>query len=187
MAVLVDGSWKKDATSDEMVYTKRSQEDMDQLKLLVRHAVGIKDDRGDIFEVINMQFDGGEAPAEEPLQLFFGFDKQDLLKLAQTLFLGIVAILIILLIGRPLVSRVFDMMNTAREAASESQMLAAQAGAPALTGPGRAGDQGFEELIDIDRVEGRVKASSVKKVGEIVSKHPEEAISIVRAWMYQET
>ena len=44
----------------------------------------------------------------------------------------------------------------------------------------------FEELIDIDRVEGRVKASSVKKVGEIVEKHPEEALSIIRNWMYQE-
>ena len=43
-----------------------------------------------------------------------------------------------------------------------------------------------EELIDIDRVEGRVKASSVKKVGEIVEKHPEEALSIIRNWMYQE-
>jgi flagellar M-ring protein FliF len=40
-------------------------------------------------------------------------------------------------------------------------------------------------LIDIDRVEGRVKASSVKKVGEIVEKHPEEALAIVRSWMYE--
>jgi len=41
-------------------------------------------------------------------------------------------------------------------------------------------------LIDIDRVEGRVKASSVKKVGEIVEKHPEESLAILRSWMYQE-
>ena len=45
----------------------------------------------------------------------------------------------------------------------------------------------IEELIDIDRVEGRVKASSVKKVGEIVDKHPEEALSIIRTWLYAET
>jgi flagellar M-ring protein FliF len=31
-----------------------------------------------------------------------------------------------------------------------------------------------------------VKASSVRKVGEIVDKHPGEALSIIRAWMYQE-
>ena len=47
-------------------------------------------------------------------------------------------------------------------------------------------EEDYEELIDIDRVEGRVKSSSVKKVGEIVEKHPEEALSIIRGWMYQE-
>lgn len=50
----------------------------------------------------------------------------------------------------------------------------------------RTGAVTNDELIDIDRVEGRVKASSVKKVGEIVDKHPDEALSIIRAWMYQE-
>ena len=44
-----------------------------------------------------------------------------------------------------------------------------------------------DELIDIDKVEGRVKASSIRKIGEIVEKHPEEALSILRTWMYQES
>ena len=44
----------------------------------------------------------------------------------------------------------------------------------------------FDDLIDLERVEGRVKASSVNKVGEIVEKHPDEALSIVRSWLYQE-
>lgn len=43
-----------------------------------------------------------------------------------------------------------------------------------------------DELIDIDKVEGRVKASSIRKIGEIVDKHPEEALSIIRNWLYQE-
>jgi flagellar M-ring protein FliF len=41
-------------------------------------------------------------------------------------------------------------------------------------------------MIDIDKVEGRVKASSIRKIGEIVDKHPEEALSIIRNWMYTE-
>lgn len=41
-------------------------------------------------------------------------------------------------------------------------------------------------LIDIGRVEGRLKASAVKKVGEIIDAHPREALSIVRTWLYQE-
>ena len=41
-------------------------------------------------------------------------------------------------------------------------------------------------MIDLARVEGRVQASAVRKVSEIVDKHPDEALSIVRSWMYQE-
>jgi flagellar M-ring protein FliF len=44
-----------------------------------------------------------------------------------------------------------------------------------------------EQMIDLAQVEGRVKASSIKKIGEIVEKHPEEAVAIMRSWMYQET
>ena len=48
-------------------------------------------------------------------------------------------------------------------------------------------DEQLEELIDIDRVEGRLKASALKKITDIVDKHPDEATSIIRGWMYQET
>ena len=79
-----------------------------------------------------------------------------------------------------------------RAAADRSVRAQAQ-----LTGPGalaqdlaledaQAGEE-LEQMIDIARVEGRVKASSLRKIGEIVDKHPEEAVSIIRSWMYQET
>lgn len=40
-------------------------------------------------------------------------------------------------------------------------------------------------MIDIAQVEGQVSASSVKKVGEIVARHPEEAVSIMRQWLHE--
>jgi flagellar M-ring protein FliF len=40
-------------------------------------------------------------------------------------------------------------------------------------------------MIDIAQIEGQVKESSVRKVGEIVGKHPDEAMAIVRTWLYQ--
>jgi flagellar M-ring protein FliF len=89
---------------------------------------------------------------------------------------------------RPLIVRAFEAFPGVA-AATEQKLLEAQAAAAALAAPAEgppAGDEQFEELIDIDRVEGRVRASSVKKVGEIVEKHPEEALSIIRNWLYQE-
>ena len=40
--------------------------------------------------------------------------------------------------------------------------------------------------IDVARVEGRVQDSALKKVGEIVQGHPEEAAAIVRQWLYSD-
>ncbi len=51
-----------------------------------------------------------------------------------------------------------------------------------------AADQAEEEDggIDIANIEGRVKDSSIRKIGEIVETHPEEALAIIRNWLYQE-
>ena len=184
VAVLIDGV--RGIDNDEPTYQPRSEAEMELLATLVRSAIGFNADRGDTVEVINMEFADVVVEGIE-LELFFGLDKNDLLRMAEVLVLSIVAILVILLVVRPLVSRAFESIPSA--AAAGERLLTDQAGA--LTAPGipsevTVGEERFEELIDIDRVEGRVKASSVKKVGGLVEKHPEEALSIVRSWMYQE-
>jgi flagellar M-ring protein FliF len=193
VAVLLDGIYER-APDGKQTYKPRAKEELDLMAQLVRGAIGFNADRGDAVEVINMQFADVTTP-EKPIELFFGFSKQDLVRMAEILVLSIVAILVILLVVRPLISRAFEALpGVAAGLAESGRMLAEQAAAPALTGPGgvpvpvegMAEEEQFEELIDIDRVEGRVKASSVKKVGEIVQKHPDEALSIIRSWMYQE-
>ena len=184
VAVLIEGV--RGIEDNEPTYQPRSETEIELLATLVRGAIGFTADRGDTVEVINMEFADVVVEGIE-LELFFGLDKNDLLRMAEVLVLSIVAILVILLVVRPLVSRAFESIPSA--AAAGERLLTAQAGA--LTAPGipsevTVGEERFEELIDIDRVEGRVKASSVKKVGGLVEKHPEEALSIVRSWMYQE-
>lgn len=193
VAVLVDGTYPVDENGDKS-YQPRTEAEMELMATLVKSAIGFSEDRGDAVDVINMEFAELEAIEDDALS-FFGLSKQDLFKMAEMLVLVIVAALVILLVVRPVVSRVFE---TLPAALPEGKMLADQTSAAtaALTAPGAGApapseapgmEDQYEELIDIDRVEGRVKASSVKKVGEIVDKHPEEALSIIRSWMYQET
>lgn len=195
VAVLIDGTYPENENGDKN-YQPRNEAEMELMATLVRSAIGFNADRGDSVDVINMQFADLGAVEEEELKLFFGLNKNDLLRMAEILVLSIVAILVILLVVRPLVSRAFEALPAAMaegrmladqtSAAAAAALTAPSAGAPSPSeAPGMA-DQ-YEELIDIDRVEGRVKASSVKKVGEIVEKHPEEALSIIRTWMYQES
>jgi flagellar M-ring protein FliF len=74
-------------------------------------------------------------------------------------------------------------------------MLTDQSGGPlgALSGPNEDGalpvsslGAEAESALDVDQVDGRVKASSLKKIGDIIEKHPEEAVSIIRSWIYQD-
>ena len=52
-----------------------------------------------------------------------------------------------------------------------------QASAPALAAP--------KSSIDVSQIDGQVRESSIKKVGEVVSAHPEEALAIIRTWLHQ--
>ena len=192
VAVLVDGTYAK-TNGDKGTYVPREKAELDMMASLVRGAIGFNEARGDRVELISMQF-ADLTPAEAPIELFFGFNKQDIVRMAEVGVLSIVAIMVLLLVVRPLISRALEALpGAAAGMMRDAQQLAQQMQAPALTGPGGSPmpvegeeEEQFEELIDIDRVEGRVKASSVKKVGEIVEKHPEEALSILRSWMYQE-
>lgn len=202
VAVLVDGTYEINDKGDR-AYQPRTAEELASLTKLVQSAIGYDEKRGDRVEVVNMRFAQPEEASGEPPPILFGLNKQDLFRATETLVLGVVAILVILLVIRPLVTRALE---TARETALASQrMLAEQAalGAGMLPGPGGVGalpapggmsgapgtslvaQEEDESMIDISMVEGRVRASSMKKIGEIIEKHPEEAVAIIRSWMYQ--
>jgi flagellar M-ring protein FliF len=196
-AVLVDGRYTPPAEGQKKLsYQPRTEKEMDQLASLVRNAIGYDANRGDQVEVTNMPFAGHDEPEPDGSEnKLFGFDRDFIEKVASNLGLSVVAILFLLLVLRPLVSRAVESMAT--QGMSDRRMLTEGAGPP-LLGPGAmppapaAGMlpdemETVDELIDIDKVEGRVKASSIRKIGEIVEKHPEEALGIIRGWMYSDT
>ena len=51
--------------------------------------------------------------------------------------------------------------------------------------PQIAGPSEMDQRLDIARIEGQVKASSVKKVADFVEKHPDESTSILRSWVHE--
>ncbi len=198
VAVLVDGNYTYEAAGARPTYAPRSDQEMESIRALVRSAVGLDAVRGDTLEVVNMRFWTPEDDAPPPEELILGMAKDDLFRIAEMVVLGIVAVLIILLVIRPLITRAFekadqgddeDMDNLLTDQSGMPAALAAPTGALAqdLAMEAAQADEELEQMIDINRVEGRVRASSLRKVGEIVEKHPEEAVSILRNWLYQES
>ncbi|MCZ6814720.1 MAG: flagellar basal-body MS-ring/collar protein FliF [Alphaproteobacteria bacterium] len=201
VAVLIDGTYS-DGGEGERIYKPRSAEELTQLTTLVRSAIGFDAKRGDTVELINMRFAKGEEVIDEPARPLFGLGKNDYIKLAELVILGVVSILVILLVVRPMVRRILDALPEAiasgKNLINESVAAAAASGKtalppgqePVMNAPGIEPpnpETEIESMIDLKQVEGRVRASSLKKIGEIVEKHPDEAVNIIRNWMYQES
>ena len=200
IAVAVDGSTAAGAHGKPGAYTPRSAEEMQHIQELVKSAIGYDATRGDQVSVINVRFDSAvddEAAAAAGSRLF-DFDKNDLMRGAELLVLAVVAGMIIFFVVRPLLA-------TAGGGAAPiafANMRALPAGPDSGGGGGMmqiGQDQQpsqslalpspqpaeIEQRIDMAKIEGQVKMSSVKSVAEFVQKHPEESVSILRGWLHE--
>ncbi len=182
-AVLVDGVYEK-GSDGKMVYRPRTAEEMEQISDLVKSAVGFDANRGDMVEVENLQFataDSGIADKVE--QLYFGFSKSELMRMAEGLGVAIVAILVILLVIRPLINNAFEVSNNN----SAEKLIAPGDEEDNLLLSNFLNDnfdESAEELVNINKVDGRIKVSSLKKLNATVEKNPDAAVNVIRSWLY---
>lgn len=197
VAVLVDGTYVKD-TNGKSTYTPRTKEQLDQIKLLVQTAIGYKADRGDKIEVINMPFANPEIEEHTPQNIpeeWLG--KLDMTRMIELLVLAAVGVLILLMVVRPIILRVIENSEVVSGDMEAQALLATAQGQEFPILPDFSGSSGIVDtynnaeededmLVSVQNVDGRVRASSLKRIGEIIDKHPEEAVTILRSWMYEE-
>ncbi len=194
VAVVVDGSGDTSAS-----YKPRTAEEMGKITALVKSAMGFDASRGDQVQVTNMQFarmddnsTAGGTPAPKPL---LGLDSAYWFKIIEAAIMGVTALLIGLFVAKPLINRMFAAQAAAigggvRSIANASPV----AGTLAAPAAGQGASDGAAQpaalpapapSIDISRIDGQVSNSSIKKVGEVVTAHPEEALAIIRTWLHQ--
>jgi flagellar M-ring protein FliF len=199
VAVAVDGATAVGKDGKPGPYTPRSAQEMQQIEQLVRSAVGFDQQRGDQVTVVNVRFpasaDAEGVTAASPLM---GFDKNDIMRAAELGVLAVVALLMMLFIVRPLLKGASGgqpspmllagqpMTKLAAHADGQPMQLAMDPSTGQLALPGPVGGE-LDAKIDIARIEGQVKASSIKRVSEFVEKHPEESVSILRNWLHEST
>ena len=122
-------------------------------------------------------------------------EKADLLHLAQTALFGVIGVLALLLVLRPMVLRITSVApagaagggsgaGRARRPAWRAALPGPSAQAMAAGAPPPLLED--ESMVNIAQIEGQMRASSLRRIGELVEKHPDETLSIVRGWMVQE-
>lgn len=191
--------------------TPRDQAQLEAIKAAVNAAMGFNAERGDLLNVSNIAFET-DAVATDPNAkkpgLLAGFGKNDIMRLVELGVLAVVAVLILLLGVKPLIKALgietkqvkgpggmaqMPMLagggqGMAQMASGGQQQLAGSHGEQmAITG-GQSGGLSLPDAqggIDMARIEGQVRASSVKQVAEFVEKHPDESVSILRSWLHE--
>ncbi len=191
VAVLVDGIYQKNA-SGVVNYSPRPKAQIDQITALVRSAIGFDKDRGDQVQVVNLRFAEIQAPAladigpQGWLDTMKSLSKADYFTIAELTVIGIMSLLVLMLVVRPLVRRI---LTPEAPTPNMKALTADDAQVPQLTGPDGeslsltdARNQTLEAL-DSARAVGKVQAKAMEDVGETVQNNPEEAVSIVRDWI----
>ena len=192
MAVLVD-QVPATAANGTVTWRDRSPDELARIAALARSAVGYDEKRGDKVEVVSMRFvdpDDGAPKIATPTVLGLPVTKADLMRMGQTGLLALVAVLAVLLVLRPMVLRLTQ-VPAAIEDAQMTPVELSLAGSPrpgavALASSGGVPLLEDDGMIMIGSIDGAVKASSIRRVAEMVDKHPEESLAIMRGWMQRE-
>jgi flagellar M-ring protein FliF len=193
LAVMVDGTDSIGADGKH-AWQPRPAEELDRITGLVKSAIGFDEKRGDHVEVVSMRFTTEEtAPVAESAGMFgLKLEKADLLHLAQTALFGVIGVLALLLVLRPMVLRIISLGPAA--------LAGGGAAVAAISGPSNAALSGplpqaapaalpmieDDTMVNIAQIEGQMRASSLRRIGALVEKHPDETLSIMRGWMVQE-
>lgn len=218
LAVMIDGVDVPDADG-KPGWHPRSAEEVARLTTLVQSAIGFNAQRGDRVEIVSLRFAGSEeAGTAAPAGLLgLPFERGDVMRLAETLLLGAIAVVALLLVLRPMVARLT--LAPAGMLAAGGVGAAMGSGGMALAGPGVAGGGAAllgvptpglpalpapagggglpganasaliedESMVSIANIEGQLRASSMRRIAELVDKNPDETLAVVRGWMAEES
>jgi flagellar M-ring protein FliF len=161
----------------------------------VRTAIGFDQKRGDQVQVVNLRF--AETPAVAPITEPGGwlsalqFTKDDMMRAIEIVVMGLLGLVVLLLVVRPLVRRVLAADERAVTALPPAGAPADAPEAPAAvtvaaqTEVVKAEPSRTAKMIDIAQVQGQVHAQSVQKVGDLADKNPRETVSIIRQWLHE--
>jgi len=196
IAVMVDGSYKKkdDGTQE---YQALPEEELKKLQELVKTATGYQEKRGDVITVVNLKF--SELPQDSIEK-----NKEDLLSklninINKLIEVGLTALIVLIglfTVVRPLLSSLMKaipsryltekvLSSFIPNALNERQTVEKNhhpsthtiSNSNELEGPSG------ELLPTIEEIDEKVKKSSIKKTAELIDRHPEEAVSIIRSWI----
>jgi flagellar M-ring protein FliF len=198
LAVMVDGT--DDVGADgKHVWKPREQAELDRIEKLVKTSIGFDEKRGDKVEVVSMPFVSSVEEPETGAAAAPEVDRSRLMKILQTVAFSVVGIGVILLTARSVFTGLTRSPPTLAVGSGSGLEQLAGGGAAAglsLESQAAAGGGGAarsiadeseaaedEELITLNRIQGQMRSSSIRKVTQLVDRYPDATLGIIRGWI----
>ena len=187
VAVAIDHAMLLAASGAEVsdpTFEARSEQEMAQISALVRSAIGFDAERGDVLEVVNMRFaqnNLGLGTVSTPS--LFDLTKADIMGVVEILALFLGGMAVLFFVVRPLLSTLLKPVEKKSGLAALPGGARSAGALPNEFGEASDGSSDLEHSIDVANVTGQVKASSMKKIAEMIDQHPDESVSILRTWL----
>jgi flagellar M-ring protein FliF len=194
LAVMVDGT---DVVGADGKHTWKARDpaELDQIAKLVKSAIGFDDKRGDQLDVVSMPFvsplDSAEAtPAPPPAKA-----NADLVTFLQRIAFGVVGFGIIILTARSIFAALnkqtvgLTIGGSAGEIADgtaagmASPMAAALGIGHNMAGAANAAAEDDDDVMTMSNIQGQLRASAIRKVTQLVDRHPDTTLGIIRGWI----
>jgi flagellar M-ring protein FliF len=198
LAVMVDGVDVLDADGKH-TWKAREQPELDQIDKLVKSAVGFDEKRGDRLDIVSMPFVTTLEAAEAVPLARPGKANGDLVTFVQMIAFGVVGFGIIILTARSIFAALNKQSPNLAIAGAAMGEIAGGGTSIGLTGPGQQGSallgigHGGAEIgqasadeddtMTMSNVQGQMRASSIRKVTQLVDQHPDTTLGIIRAWI----
>lgn len=204
VAVLVDGIRTIDPETEELTWSARSDDEIENLRELVASAIGFDEARGDQITIKTMEFDAIEVAGTEVQSSLISGLTLDLMTLIQLLVLAVVTLVLGLFVLKPILSRPAAALPSPSAPALEPAdtvgappatipvpefpLPAPSASTPALSG--EIADEEFElpnlgvvSDFDLGDDELGLPTDPVKRLKAMIEERQDETVEILRSWM----
>jgi flagellar M-ring protein FliF len=200
LAVMVDGVDEVGADGKRN-WKAREPADLERIEKLVKSAVGFDDKRGDRLDVVSMPFVATQEAVEAAPSTRPGKTNGDLQTFVQMIAFGVVGFGIIILTARSIFTALGKQPASLSIAGGG---VPGEIGGTSATGIGQSGGGGGalgighsraeggaaaaddDETMTMSNIQGQLRASSIRKVTQLVDRHPDTTLGIIRGWMAED-
>jgi len=108
------------------------------------------------------------------------FTSSTVARIIESALFALVALVAILLLGRPAVRRLVTLAKPSQTGALAGAAGAGGSGLPAVAGAAGPEQEG---MVTLAMVQGQMRASSINQLQQLVESNPDQSLNVIRRWI----